>query len=138
LQNLKAKYARPIPTQHRGRPRKDALATARLIESATGEFYFDTNGECSADIDSVVLDNLSTHSPGALYQAFPAPEAHRILRRPEFHYTPKHASWLNMVESEIGVLRTQCLDRRIDSRHLPEAEVAEWERQRNAQAARIK
>ena len=54
----------------------------------------------------VVLDNLSTHSPGALYEAFPAPEAHRILRRLEFHYTPKHASWLNMVEIEIGVLRS--------------------------------
>src|SRR5215207_9741751 len=60
----------------------------------------------------VVLDNLSSHSPGALYEAFPAPEAHRILRRLEFHFTPKHASWLNMVEIEIGVLRSQCLDRR--------------------------
>jgi hypothetical protein len=62
----------------------------------------------------VVLDNLSTHSSAALYQTFPAPEARRILRRMEFHYTPKHASWLNMVE--IGVLRSQGLDRRIDSR----------------------
>jgi hypothetical protein len=60
-----------------------------------------------------VLDNLSTHSAGALYQAFPAAEARRMLRRLEFHYTPKHASWLNMVEIEIGVLRSQCLDRRI-------------------------
>ena len=56
----------------------------------------------------VVLDNLSTHSAGALYQAFPAAEARRMLRRLEFHYTPKHASWLNMVEIEIGVLRSQC------------------------------
>ena len=62
----------------------------------------------------VVLDNLSTHSAGALYEAFPAAEARRMLRRLEFHYTPKHASWLNMVEIEIGVLRGQCLDRRID------------------------
>src|SRR5207342_3825106 len=61
----------------------------------------------------VVLDNLSTHSVGALYQAFPASEARRVLRRLEFHYVPKHASWLNMVEIEIGVLRGQCLDRRI-------------------------
>ena len=51
----------------------------------------------------VVQDNLSTHTPGSLYEAFPAPEAHRILERLEFHYTPKHASWLNMVEIEIGV-----------------------------------
>ena len=66
----------------------------------------------------VVQDNLSTHTPGALYEAFPAPEAHRILERLEFHSTPKHASWLNMVEIEIGVLKGQCLDRRIN---LPEA-----------------
>ena len=61
----------------------------------------------------VVLDNLSIHSAGALYQAFPACEARRLLRRLEFHYVPKHASWLNMVEIEIGVLRGQCLNRRI-------------------------
>jgi hypothetical protein len=85
-----------------------------------------------------VLDNLSTHSPGALYEAFPAPEAHRVLRRLEFHYTPKHARWLNMVEIEIGVLRGQCLDRRIGERELLISEIAAWERQRNANAARIK
>jgi hypothetical protein len=86
----------------------------------------------------VVLDNLSTHSPGALYETFPASEAHRILRRLEFHYTPKHASWLNMVEIEIGVLRGQCLDRRIGDRKTLEAEVAAWECQRNTTGARIK
>jgi transposase len=91
-----------------------------------------------ADLVRVVLDNLSTHSPGALYETFPAPEAHRILRRIEFHYTPKHASWLNMVEIEIGVLRNQCLDRRIGDRITLEAEVAAWERQRNVASARIK
>ena len=85
----------------------------------------------------VVLDNLSTHSSGALYETFPAPEAHRLLRRLEFHYTPKHASWLNMVEIEIGVLRTQCLDRRIAERHQLETEIAAWEIQRNATGARI-
>jgi hypothetical protein len=61
-----------------------------------------------------VLDNLSTHSVGALYQTFPANEAGRVLRRLEFHYVPKHASWLNMVEIEIGVLASQCVDRRIE------------------------
>jgi transposase len=90
-----------------------------------------------ADLIRVVLDNLSTHSPGALYEAFPAPEAHRLLRRLEFHYTPKHASWLNMVEIEIGVLRGQCLDRRIAERDRLVAEIAAWERQRNATGARI-
>ena len=67
-----------------------------------------------AEIIRVVQDNLSTHSAGALYQTFPPAEARRILRRIKFHYTPKHASWLNMVEIEIGVLRGQCLARRID------------------------
>ena len=86
----------------------------------------------------VVMDNLSTHTPAALYQALPAAEARRVLRRLEFHYTPKHASWLNMVEIEIGVLRSQCLDRRINSRERLVFEVAAWERRRNASGARIK
>jgi transposase len=90
-----------------------------------------------ADLIRVVLDNLSTHSPGALYEAFPAPEAHRLLRRLQFHYTPKHASWLNMVEIEIGVLRMQCLDRRIAERSCLASEVAAWENRRNAEGARI-
>jgi transposase len=91
-----------------------------------------------ADLIRVVLDNLSTHSPGALYEAFPAPEAHRILRRLEFHYTPKHASWLNMVEIEIGVLRSQCLDRRIADRKALETEIGAWQKRRNAAEARIR
>jgi transposase len=86
----------------------------------------------------IVLDNLSTHSAGALYQAFPPYEARRLLRRLEFHYVPKHASWLNMVEIEIGVLRGQCLDRRIASQEQLVSEIAAWERQRNASGARIK
>ena len=86
----------------------------------------------------IVLDNLSTHSAGALYQAFPPYEARRLLRRLEFHYVPKHASWLNMVEIEIGVLRGQCLDRRIASQEQLVSEIAAWERQRNASRARIK
>jgi transposase len=85
----------------------------------------------------VVLDNLSTHAPGSLYEAFPAPEARRVLRRLEFHFTPKHASWLNMAEIEIGVLRRQCLDRRIGDRDRLEREIAAWERARNATGARV-
>jgi hypothetical protein len=91
-----------------------------------------------ADRIRVVMDNLSTHTTGALYEAFPAPEAHRILQRLEFHYTPKHASWLNMVEIEIGVLRGQCLDRRIGDRAVLNTEVAAWQHQRNASGALIK
>src|SRR3954468_16637014 len=85
----------------------------------------------------VVQDNLSTHTPGALYEAFPAAEARRILRRLEFHYTPQHASWLNMVEIEIGVLKGQCLDRRIATRERLEREIAAWEQERNAAGARV-
>jgi len=85
----------------------------------------------------VVQDNLSTHSAGAVYEAFAPAEARRILRRLEFHHTPKHASWLNMVEIEIGVLRGQCLDRRIDDPNRLRREIAAWERQRNAAGARI-
>jgi transposase len=85
----------------------------------------------------VVLDNLSTHSCGALYERFPPTEARRILDRLEFHYTPKHASWLNMVEIEIGVMVSQCLDRRISDKATLVAEVPSWERRRNADRARI-
>jgi transposase len=85
----------------------------------------------------VVLDNLSTHTPAALYAAFPPAEARRILRVLEFHYTPKHASWLNMVEIEIGVLVRQCLDRRISDRTTLRQEIAAWTRQRNDARARI-
>ena len=91
-----------------------------------------------ADLIRVVLDNLSTHTAGALYETFPAPEAHRVLQRLEFHYTPKHASWLNMVEIEIGVLRSQCLDRRIGERKRLVKEIKVWEKQRNESGARIK
>jgi len=85
----------------------------------------------------VVLDNLSTHRAKNLYEAFPPEEARRILRRLEFHYTPTHASWLNMVEIEISVLASQCLDRRIPDRPTLEREVAAWQKRRNAQGAGI-
>jgi transposase len=85
----------------------------------------------------VVMDNLSTHSAGALYEAFAPEEARRILRRLEFHYTPKHASWLNMVEIEIGVLVAQCLDRRIPDMPMLIREVAAWTRDRNASGAKV-
>jgi hypothetical protein len=85
----------------------------------------------------VVMDNLSTHSPPALYQAFPAAEARRVLRRREFHYTPKHASWLHMVEIEIGVLRSQALDGRVEGRAKLETDIAAWQKRHNATGARI-
>jgi len=85
----------------------------------------------------VVMDNLSTHSAAALYETFDAVEARRILRRLEIHYTPKHASWLNMVEIEIGVMVSQCLDRRIPSKEILVKEVKAWERRRNRDKSRI-
>jgi transposase len=92
----------------------------------------------AADRIRVVLDNLSAHSAGALYQAFAPAEAQRILKRIEFHFTPKHASWLNMVEIEIGVMVQQCLDRRIPDKDTLVTEIARWERRRNAEGAKIK
>jgi transposase len=86
----------------------------------------------------VVMDNLSTHTPAALYESFDPGEARRILRRLEFHYTPKHASWLNMVEIEIGVMVSQCLDRRIPTKAILVREVKAWERRRNRGKSRIK
>ena len=86
----------------------------------------------------VVMDNLSTHTPSALYDSFEPAEARRILRRLEIHYTPKHASWLNMVEIEIGVMVSQCLDRRIPTKELLVKEVRAWEKRRNLENARIR
>ena len=86
----------------------------------------------------VVLDNLSAHKPAALYEVFSPEVAREVLRRLEFHFVPKHASWLNMVEIEIGVLNKQCLDRRIADRETLRREVAHWEQRRNAEGARVK
>jgi DDE superfamily endonuclease len=91
----------------------------------------------AAGVIAVVLDNLSTHSPAALYQAFPPEEARRILRRLEFHYTPKHGSWLNMAELEFSVLDRQCLDRRLADPEILRREIAAWERARNAERGAV-
>jgi hypothetical protein len=80
---------------------------------------------------AVVLDNLSTHSPAALYQTFPPTEARRLVKRLEFHYTPKHGSWLNMAELEFAVLSRQCLGRRLQDRTMLQREIAAWEAERN-------
>src|SRR5439155_14943716 len=85
----------------------------------------------------VVLDNLSTHSPAALYTAFAPDEARRLLCKLEFHYTPKHASWLNMVEIELSVLVNQCLKRRIPDRDTLQKETSAWQNLRNTQKATV-
>ena len=76
-------------------------------------------------------DNLNTHKPASLYEAFPAAEARRLVERFEWHYTPKHGSWLNMAESELSVLSGQCLDRRIPDKQTLTEEIAAWEHARN-------
>ena len=80
---------------------------------------------------ALVQDNLSTHKPASLYEAFPAPEARRLVERFEWHYTPKHGSWLDMAEAELSVLSGQCLDRRIPDKQTLIDEVAAWETDRN-------
>jgi hypothetical protein len=79
----------------------------------------------------LVQDNLNTHRPASLYQAFPAAEARRLVERFEWHYTPKHGSWLDMAESELSVLSSQCLDRRIPDKQTLIQEVDAWEANRN-------
>lgn len=86
----------------------------------------------------LVLDNLNTHFKKSFFETFKRSEARRILKRIEFHYTPKHASWLNMAEIEIGVLESQCLKKRIGNMETMKKEVAAWEKRRNNQKAKLK
>jgi hypothetical protein len=84
----------------------------------------------------LVQDNLSTHKPASLYEAFPAKEARRLVERFEWHYTPKHGSWLDMAECELSVLSSQCLDRRIPDKENLITEVAAWQNDRNNKHAK--
>ena len=84
-----------------------------------------------AEVIRVVMDNLNTPTPAALYETFPPAAAQRLLQRLEFHYTPKHGSWLNMVEIEFSVLAGQCLQRRLPDKDTVQQEIASWERPRN-------
>jgi hypothetical protein len=92
-----------------------------------------------ADAEQIVLvtDNLNTHTPACLYEAFPPDEARRIARKIEWHYTPEHGSWLNLAETELSVLARQCLSRRMGDASLLACEVAAWEQARNALEAKI-
>jgi DDE superfamily endonuclease len=106
--------------------RKTSIDFARFLRTVSDELY--------ADAERVVLvcDNLSTHSPAAFYEAFDPGEARRLAGRFEWHYTPKHGSWLNVAEMELSVLARQCLDRRIPDVIALKREIACWEQQRNA------
>jgi hypothetical protein len=85
----------------------------------------------------VVQDNLNTHDGASLYEAFPPEEARRILEKLEFHYTPKHGSWLNLAESEISIMNSQCLDCRLESVAAVAEKVAPWEEARNAKEIHV-
>jgi hypothetical protein len=91
----------------------------------------------AAAVIRLVADNLNTHGPGALYEAFPPAEAQRLARRFEWHLTPPHGSWLNMVEVELSVLADQCLDRRLPDLATVATEVAAWQERRNAAEATV-
>lgn len=86
---------------------------------------------------TLIMDNLNTHKPSSLYEAFTPEEARRILNRLEIHYTPKHGSWLNMAEIEFSVLQRQCLDRRIPDQTYLKQTIADWELNRNRKAVKV-
>ncbi len=90
-----------------------------------------------ADRVTLVMDNLNTHAPASLYEAFEPQEARRLIERLEMVYTPKHGSWLNIAEIELNVLGRQCLGRRIPDKPTLTREVAAWEAQRNADQAKV-
>jgi hypothetical protein len=91
----------------------------------------------TAERITVVLDNLNTHGPASFYGAFAPEEARRLTERFEFHYTPKHGSWLNMAEIEFSVLSRQCLDQRIGEAETLRNKVRAWTQQRNASSKNI-
>jgi hypothetical protein len=112
-------------------PRRTSQDFAHCMKAMVDD-YFPT-----AEVIRVVLDNLSTHTPAALYQTFEPAEARRIARKLDWHYTPKHGSWLNMVEIELSVLARQCLRRRLGDIPTTQREVAAWEETRNRAQATV-
>lgn len=111
--------------------RRTKVDWAHQIKALVDERYPD------AERIVLVQDNLNTHTPAALYDTFPPADARRLLAKLEFHYTPKHGSWLNMAEIEFSVLSRQCLQRRVPDRATLEAEVAAWQARRNTTAGPI-
>jgi hypothetical protein len=105
--------------------RRTKIDFAHVLREIVDEDYSHT------EVIVLVMDNLNTHKPASLYEAFEPAEARRILDRLEIHYTPKHGSWLDMAEIELNVLHKQCLDRRIPDQPTLIEEVAAWEQSRN-------
>ena len=113
------------------RERRTKVDWAHVIKKLVDEDYPDR------DRIVLVMDNLNTHKLSSLYEAFEPAEARLIAERLEIHYTPKHGSWLNMAEIEIGVLARQCLDRRIANQDILRGEVNAWQNQRNRDVIRV-
>jgi transposase len=111
--------------------RRTSQDWAQLMRQLVDEHYPE------AEVITLVLDNLNTHTPASLYQTFEPAEARRIARRLEIHYTPKHGSWLNMAEIELSVLSRQCLDRRIPDQTTLDREVTGWQAGRNTDGATV-
>ena len=107
--------------------RRTALDYAQVLKDLS-DLHFP-----AAERIVLVQDNLNTHAKSSLYEAFPAAEARRLVERFEWHYTPKHGSWLDMAESELAILSSQCLDRRIPDKATLENEVSTWTKRRNAE-----
>ena len=129
--------------RHRGWRKAKVTDTKKSVDFAECMRELVDEDYPEADVVRVVLDNLGTHNEASLYKAFPdkafpAAEARRILRRLEFHFTPKHASWLNMAEIEISNMNQQCLDRRIPNKDILIKELSHWQTERNAKKASIK
>ena len=104
---------------------------ARMMRRLVDEWYPE------AEKIVLVMDNLSTHTAAALYEAFEPAEARRLVEKLEWHYTPKHGSWLNVAEMELSVLARQCLDRRIPDLETLRREVAAWQERRNAAVGKV-
>jgi hypothetical protein len=110
--------------------RRTAIDYAHVLKEVS-DIHF-----TKADKIVLVQDNLNTHSPASLYEAFPPAEARRLAERFEWHYTPKHGSWLDMAEAELAILSSQCLDRRIADQPTLQREVAAWLERRNTHHAK--
>ncbi len=113
------------------RERRTKADFAYVLRDLVDEVYPD------AELIVLVVDNLNIHHPACLYEAFPPAEVRRIAEKLEWHYTPEHASWLNIPECELSVLRRQCLNRRIPDIGTVQAEVAAWEQARNSARVHI-
>ena len=159
---LLAEIYEPIPGQP-GKPQKQDYKYERngttnvfmLFEPLAGERYIETNNRRKAvnwaqvmktlsdelypqaEVIVVVLDNLNIHRAASFYEAFEPEEAHRLSRRFEWHYTPKHGSWLNMAEIELSALARQCLNRRIPDQETLNAEAQAWARERNDRVVKV-